>query len=200
VRRHPFRWLLASVLFGRRIHASIARRTYRAFARRRLLSPRTILRVGRDRLIAVMGDGGYVRYDHIASDYLLAICEKLVRQYGGRVEALHDRARDSRDLEARLLDFRGVGPVTLGIFLRELRGIWPKADPPLSELAVQAARALRITRATDPESARRDIERLWRVQHPSAYDFRHLEAALVRTGLALHASARRHRRRHAARA
>ncbi len=38
-------------------------------------------------------------------------------------------AHDARDLEQRLLAFYGVGPVTMNIFLRELRPFWAKANP-----------------------------------------------------------------------
>ena len=191
--RRPFRWLLASVLFGRRISATIAQRMYRALARRRVLNPRTILRLGRDGLIPIMGEGGYARYDNMTSDYLTAISEKLVRDYGGSVGAIHERAVDPRDLEARLLEFKGIGPVTLGIFLRELRGVWSKADPPLSALAVQGAVALGMTRAVTAEEARADLDRLWKEHRPRGYDFRHLEAALVRIGLSQRKRARRDR-------
>ncbi len=34
-----------------------------------------------------------------------------------------------RMIEERLLAFYGVGPVTMNIFLRELRPFWAKADP-----------------------------------------------------------------------
>ncbi len=33
------------------------------------------------------------------------------------------------DLEDRIMDFYGVGPVTANIFLRELRPIWKKSNP-----------------------------------------------------------------------
>ncbi len=56
-------------------------------------------------------------------------CGKLLAEYGGRLSRLHKRASDARDLEARLLAFYGVGPVTVNIFLRELRPFWRKADP-----------------------------------------------------------------------
>lgn len=35
----------------------------------------------------------------------------------------------ARDLEQTLLAFYGIGPVTMNIFLRELRPFWTKADP-----------------------------------------------------------------------
>ena len=42
------------------------------------------------------------------------------------------------------MGFRGVGPVAVSIFLRELRGIWPKARPKPSRIAVEVGRRLGI--------------------------------------------------------
>lgn len=128
--RESFKWFLASLLFGGRISQDIAKRTYRSFARERLLTPRTILAAGRDTLVdPVMRNGGYVRYDESKSTQILRDCETLLDRYGGSLSRLHREATDSRDLEARLESFYGVGPVTTNIFLRELRPVWSKADP-----------------------------------------------------------------------
>lgn len=188
VAREPFRWLVAAILFGRRISASIAKRTYKALARRRLLTPRAILRAGRDELIEAMGEGGYVRYDNMTSDFLIGLSQRLLDEYGGKVDAIHDRAATSADLERALLAFKGVGPVTLNIFLRELRGVWAKADPPLSELAVDAGKAFGLVTSSDPVRALAQLKALWQRASVPGYDLRHLEAALVRAGLE-----RRHR-------
>jgi hypothetical protein len=67
-------------------------------------------------------------------------CRTLVDEYQGSLWRLHETARDKSDLEARLLTFHGVGPVTINIFLRELRPFWPKADPsPLPVVLTVAA-------------------------------------------------------------
>ena len=76
-----------------------------------------------------MRDGGYVRYDNRKSTQVLRDCEMLIADYGGSLGRMHDAARDPRDVEERLLGFYGVGPVTMNIFLRELRPFWAKADP-----------------------------------------------------------------------
>jgi endonuclease III len=121
---------LASLLFGARINGTIARHTYAAFARHGLLTPRRIVRVGWDFLVnPIMREGGYVRYDGRKSTQVVRDCELLLTEYGGRVTEVHERATDARDLEARLLAFYGVGPMTANIFLRELRPFWRKADP-----------------------------------------------------------------------
>jgi endonuclease III len=125
-----FRWFLASLLFGARISETTAKNTYRSFMRHGLTNPHKILEAGWDFLVyPVMREGGYVRYDGRKSTQVLRDCEMLIADYGGRLSRLHETARDARDLEERLLAFYGVGPVTMNIFLRELRPFWAKANP-----------------------------------------------------------------------
>lgn len=125
-----FRWFLASLLFGGRISETIAKNTYRAFLHHGLDTPRKILNAGWDFLVyPVMREGGYVRYDGRKSDQVLRDCRKLIDDYGGKLSRLAAAASDRADLEARVDAFYGVGPVTVNIFLRELRPFWPKADP-----------------------------------------------------------------------
>jgi len=136
-----FRWFLASLLFGGHISEAIARHTYQAFCRHRLTTPRQVLTAGWDFLVnPIMREGGYVRYDFSKSDQILRDCQMLVDEYDGSLWRVHEVAVDAPDLEARLLAFYGVGPVTANIFLRELRPFWPKADPaPLPVVAKLAA-------------------------------------------------------------
>lgn len=161
-----FRWFLASLLFGGRISETIAKNTYRAFARHRLLTPRAILRAGREFLVdPIMREGGYVRYDGRKSTQILRDCETLRDEYGGRLRALHDAAQNRTDLERRLLAFYGVGPVTANIFLRELRPFWPKADPDPLPIVRELATAYRI-----------DLNRY----HRKSLAFTRIEAGLIR--------------------
>jgi hypothetical protein len=128
--REYFKWFLASVLFGGRISETIAKNTYRAFAKHRLLAARAILRKGWDYLVnPIMREGGYVRYDGRKSTQILRNCTMLVDEYGGSLKTLNQRSRNTTDLEKRILAFYGVGPTTMNIFLRELRPYWRKADP-----------------------------------------------------------------------
>ncbi|MCK4389924.1 MAG: hypothetical protein KAV83_06785 [Desulfobacterales bacterium] len=137
-----FKWFLASLLFGGRISETIAKNTYRAFVRYGLLTPQEILETGWDFLVnPIMREGGYVRYDGRKSSQILRDFRTLLDEYGGSLKKLHRISIDSKDLENRLLAFYGVGPITVNIFLRELRPHWHKADPdPLpivSELATK---------------------------------------------------------------
>ena len=143
--REVFKWFLASVLFGARISETIAKRTYRAFERHDLLTPERILEAGWDFLVnPVMREGGYVRYDEKTSREVLRNCEMLIQEYGGSLTRLHLESQDPRDLETRLLRFYGVGPVTVNIFLRELRPYWTKADPEPMAAVVETARRYAI--------------------------------------------------------
>ena len=125
-----FKWFLASILFGTRITETIAKNTYRSFERHHLLEPWKILEAGWNFLVnPVMREGGYVRYDEKTSTKILKICQTLRVEYGGSLNTLHKRSSDSDDLETRVMQFYGVGPVTMNIFLRELRPFWEKSNP-----------------------------------------------------------------------
>ena len=183
-----FKWFLAAVLYGTRISESLATRTWREFTARGALTPDRILQTGWDGLVGILDAGGYVRYDYKTATKLLAIGATLMEDYGGSLDALHDTAADARDLENRIKALgKGIGDTTVGIFLRELRGIWAKADPPLSPPAFGAAVALGYLRrgAHDPARALARLRRLWAADGQPAQDFADFEAALVREGLRL---------------
>lgn len=121
-----FKWFLASLLFGARINATIAVKTYREFEKYKLTNPQAILDAGWDFLVQVLDSGGYVRYDFKTATKLLEICGKLTKDYES-LEKLHQISKDKKDLRKRLQEFKGIGPVTTRIFLDELKGIWSKA-------------------------------------------------------------------------
>jgi endonuclease III len=136
-----FKWFLASILFAKRISAETAKKTYLAFEQEELTSPEAILDAGWDRLVEVLDSGGYARYDFSTATRLLGITKTLKGQYGS-LEKLHEKSMDPSDLERRLQEFIGVGPVGVNIYLRELRGIWEKAEPNPSPMAVLTAQRI----------------------------------------------------------
>ena len=127
--REIFCWLLASMLFGARISEEIAKQTYRVFEDHDLLDPERIIDAGMEGLIPLMREGGYTRYDGVASEQIIRTSKKLMEVYGGSLHRLHGESEGPRDLERRLGEFHGIGPVTVNIFLRELRPFWANADP-----------------------------------------------------------------------
>jgi len=136
-----FKWFLASVLFAKRISAETAKGTYRYFEQEDLITPDAILEAGWDRLVEVLDSGGYTRYDFSTATNLLAIAKALKENYGD-LEKLHAESSSPVDLEKRLQEFRGVGPVCVSIFLRELRGIWDNAKPTSSAIAIGTAKRI----------------------------------------------------------
>ena len=136
-----FKWFIASILFARRISSNIAKRTFKLFMERKLDSLSSILSAGWDRLVDVLDDGGYVRYDFSTASNILEALNTLRNVYGG-LEELYKYSKDSDDLERRLMKLKGVGPVAVNIFLRELRGIWVKADPKPSRIAIVTAQKI----------------------------------------------------------
>jgi len=115
-----FKWFLASLLFGKPIQQAVAKRTYFEFEKAGLITPDKILRAGWNRLVKVLDRGHYVRYDFSTATKLLEICKELKQEYGG-VSRLLKFSKDRKDLERRLREFKGIGPVTAGIFLREIK-------------------------------------------------------------------------------
>ena len=165
------RWALAATLLGNRISTAVAMRTYRVFAR---AGVRTIGDAGgrdREELISLLDEGGYVLYGEPMATRLLALAEVVADRYDERLATLGDVLVDPRELEHALEDLPGWGPVTVGAFLRELRGVWPGADPPLDASAAIAAR--HVTLPTESH----DLSTLAAAAH---LDFRDLEAGLVR--------------------
>lgn len=140
-----FKWFLASILFGARISETIAKNTYKTFEKYGLLTPRKVLDAGWAFLVnPIMREGGYARYDGKTSTQILNNCEALLKKYNGSLNELHEKAKDSSDLENRLLEFYGIGPITVNIFLRELRPFWKKADPKVLPVVKRHANRLGI--------------------------------------------------------
>ena len=189
-----FKWFLASVLFGARISETIVKQTFRQFVTRNIVTPGAILDIGWDGLVEILDQGGYVRYDFKTATKLLDLCGNLTENYQADLLNLHAAAADPEDLEQRLKSLaKGIGDVTVSIFLREMRGIWEKADPLPSDLVVMAARERGIVPRAMKER-RKVLELLtkaWKEAGMPKKDFPDFEAALVRAGLDL----RRRRRR-----
>jgi endonuclease III len=167
-----FKWFIASILFGARINETIAVNTYKTFEKNNLLDFKNMKKASWSRLVHVLDDGGYVRYDESTATRLIEMMKLLENKYGGKITNIHAAAKDRKDLERRFQEFNGVGPTTVNIFLRDLRGIWKKADPELGKLAKSAAKQLGI----------KDAKEFWGENKVRGYDFVNFETALMRLG------------------
>lgn len=180
-----FKWFLASILFGTRISEEIVIKTYREFEKDGILLPARILNTGWDGLVEILDRGGYVRYDFKTATKLLDMSAALTDKYAGDLNVLHSIASGPRDIEDRLKALaKGIGDVTVNIFLREMRGIWGKAGPLPSDLVVIAAKHMRIIpeHITDRGKILCVLKEKWADEGMTMQDFPDFEAALLRLG------------------
>lgn len=115
-----FKWFLTCLLFGKPIQQEVAKRTYFEFEKEKILTPEKILKAGWDKLVEILDRGGYVHYDFSTATKLLDICKELKEKYGS-LTTLLKKAKNKKDLAKRLQEFKGIGPVTTRIFLRDLK-------------------------------------------------------------------------------
>lgn len=139
------KWFLAAFLYAKPIQESSAADTYRTLEKHGLTSAKAIADIDRDRLVYLLDEGGYARYDESTADRLLAIFGKLQQEYAGKLSRLYAQAEDSGDLEERLHALgKGIGPVTVSVFLRDMQAVWPKADPEPTPREKETAQALGV--------------------------------------------------------
>lgn len=186
--RELLKWFLAAILYEAPIPEKIASKTFQVFAQRHIDSPTKLLKIGWEGLVSLLDEGGYVRYDFKTATKLLELAQSLKENYRGKLQKLYDKAKDGRDLEKRLQSLaKGIGPVTVNIFLRELRGLWKKADPLPSDLCIAAARSLGFIprNIRSPHKILAELKSLWQKGRVAGYNFADFEAALVRYGLTM---------------
>ena len=182
--REVFKWFLASLLFGAPIMESSVIKTYACFEKYCVLTPKKILDTGWDGLVKILDEGSYTRYDFKTADKLLEVMRNLTEKYRGSLNQVHVEASDASDLEKRLKALgKGIGHVTVSIFLRELRGVWWKADPNPTPLVVEAAKQLGIVKKeATAEDALGQLNVFWARNEVSGKSFVNFETALLRLG------------------
>jgi len=135
------KWFLASILYGKPIRESSATSTYKSFESHNLLTVESIVKSTWDRLVRLLDEGSYTRYDFSTATKLLEVFQSLKKEYRSNLWNLYNASKNSQDLERRLKSLgKGIGDTTISIFLREMQEVWPKADPkhtPLIRLAME---------------------------------------------------------------
>jgi len=181
--REIFKWFLAAVLFGAPITESSATKTYRCFEKHGVLTPRKIIEAGWQGLVDILDEGSYTRYDYKTADKLLLVMGNLINRYRGSLNKLHREATASDDLEKKLKELgKGIGNVTVSIFLRELRGTWSKADSKPTPLIITAAKHLGLIRSENPPEASKELKSFWKKNAIKGSSFINFETALLRLG------------------
>jgi len=181
--KETFKWFLASILFGAPITETSVIRTYKCFQKYDVLTPARILQAGWDELVRILDEGSYTRYDFKTADKLLEVMQNLTEDYSGSLNLLCSKASDTKDLEKTLKNLgKGIGDVTVSIFLRELREIWEKAKPEPTSLVIIAAKNLGIVRKEAAESHLEQLKDFWAKNKVAGKSFINFETALLRLG------------------
>lgn len=178
-----FKWFLASTLFGAPITETAVIKTFKCFQKYDVLKPKRILEIGWNGLVKILDEGSYTRYDFKTADKLLEVIENLMAGYNGSLTLLYDEASDVHDLEKKLKGLgKGVGDVTVRIFLRELRDVWEKADPKPTDLIVLSAKKLGILKKGTVENTLKQLKDFWLKNKVEGKSFINFETALLRVG------------------
>jgi endonuclease III len=122
--REIFKWFLACFLMGKRIQQEIARKAYEEFIKAGKDTPQKLLNADWQELVDILGKGHYVRYDESTASNIHDWARHLKDHYGGKLTQVYKQSDNQRDLERRLQEFKGVGPKTTQIFMRDMADIW----------------------------------------------------------------------------
>ena len=114
-----FRWFVACQLFGARISQEIAAAAFKELDAAGFTTPRGLAEAGWQSVVDALGRGGYRRYDESTARELIQMGKDLIERYGGSMRSLHDAAESKADLRRKLQEFKGIGPTSCRIFLRE---------------------------------------------------------------------------------
>jgi len=116
-----FKWFLACLLFGKPIQQEVAKRAYFELVKEDLDTPEAIIQAGWDKLVEVLDRARYV-YDSSTATKLLDISKTLQEKYGTLTNLLK-QSQTIDEVSARLQEFKGMGPKTAEIFLRDITPI-----------------------------------------------------------------------------
>jgi len=114
-----FRWFLLSYLFGKPIQSSVALQTWRTLVAHQLDTPWAILQTNHRRLVRILDEGRYTRYDESTAIGLHKCMERLIRDYDGSLILMIESSENEVELAKRLQELYGVGPKISEIFMRE---------------------------------------------------------------------------------
>lgn len=114
-----FRWFLLCLFFGKPIQSNVAVATWKMFIDNKLDTPWAILATKHRRLVHLLDEGKYTRYDESTARTLHRCMEELVRDYDGSVLFMIESSASEDELDKRLQKLHGVGPKVAEIFMRE---------------------------------------------------------------------------------
>ena len=121
-----FRWFLLCYLFGKPIQSGVAVTTWKLFIEKKLDTPWAILEIPERKLVGVLHQGGYTRYQHVTAHGLKVCMERLIREYEGSLYLMLESSQDEEEFSKRLQTLYGVGPKIAEIFTRETEEVFAR--------------------------------------------------------------------------
>jgi hypothetical protein len=115
-----FDWFLASMLFGRPVPQSTAVSSWHRLQDDGWTTAEHYLGEDYHPLWHELWIGNYHRMGSVMTEELRAVMGKLVSDYAGSVGNLVRSAISRENLSVRVQEFKGIGPKTAEIFLREV--------------------------------------------------------------------------------
>lgn len=121
-----FRWFLLAYLFGKPIQSSTAVSTWKLFIEKKIDTPWAILELPERKLVHLLHQGGYTRYQHVTAHGLRTCMEQLIRDYEGSLYLMLESSLDEDEFSKRLQKLYGVGPKTAEIIMRETEEVFAR--------------------------------------------------------------------------
>jgi hypothetical protein len=115
-----FDWFLASLLFGRPVPQEAAASAFRKFRQDGWDSPDHFVGDDHHPLWHELWEGDYHRMSSVMSEELRDVMRALISDYDGSVARLVRTSGSREEVSQRLQRFKGVGPKTAEIFMREV--------------------------------------------------------------------------------
>ncbi|MEO5949969.1 MAG: DNA methylase [Candidatus Saccharimonadales bacterium] len=121
-----FRWFLLCYLLGKPIQSVVAVKTWQLFIEEKLDTPWAIAEASDYRLVSVLHEGGYTRYQHVVAHGLQVCMERLIREYDGSLYLMLESSMDEDEFSKRIQKLYGVGPKIAEIFMRETEEVFAR--------------------------------------------------------------------------
>jgi len=178
-----FKWFVAAILLGSPVRAGSALAAFRQLESRGLLEPRSLASADETLLAELLLDAGVTGYTRRIAATVRRAVESLVVDYEADINRLHFFAEDEDDLIRRLRQLGRTVPLrAVNLFLREMRGVWEKAQPGLSRAAIDAACCLGVIDDDSRGEAAEVVRAMWHRTGHGGRTYADFEVALVRLG------------------
>ena len=178
-----FKWFIAAILLGAPVRADRAIAAYSALDAHFLLGPTELAAVSQATLAGLLTGAGVHAYARRVALTLHLVAESIADEYDNDINRLHFFAGDASDLMGRLGSLgSGLSRRAVGVFLREMCGVWEKVPQNLNSMALYAAHNLGFAGLQRSSAFADELRDLWEKAAQGERTFADFEAALMRLG------------------